>query len=391
MDTNMRKILFFFIILFVTTGFGPVYCDDTQDLILTQLNNADLQDIQQFVDAINKEADGYLPKLNIKEMLLGLFKGNAVTNAKGIINGLVAYMFRETVQNFSLLARILILAVFCAMLQNLHSAFESDTIGKLAYNICYMLIIILAINSFKDAVIIGTDAIDSMVAFMQSLLPTLLTLLMSVGGIASSTVFQPIIFTSITVISTFIKTIIIPIILFSAVLAILNNLSESIQISKLAALLKQFAVGLLGLVLTVFLGIISVQGVAASSLDGVSIQTAKFAVDNFIPIIGGFLKDALDAVVSCSMLIKNGIGIAGLLILLLICIIPLIKMLSIVLIYKISSALIQPILNNQIVNCLNDMGNSMLVIMISVIAVGVMFFMAITVIIGIGNMAVMMR
>ena len=387
----MRKILFFFIILFVTTGFGPVYCDDTQDLILTQLNNADLQDIQQFVDAINKEADGYLPKLNIKEMLLGLFKGNAVTNAKGIINGLVAYMFRETVQNFSLLARILILAVFCAMLQNLHSAFESDTIGKLAYNICYMLIIILAINSFKDAVIIGTDAIDSMVAFMQSLLPTLLTLLMSVGGIASSTVFQPIIFTSITVISTFIKTIIIPIILFSAVLAILNNLSESIQISKLAALLKQFAVGLLGLVLTVFLGIISVQGVAASSLDGVSIQTAKFAVDNFIPIIGGFLKDALDAVVSCSMLIKNGIGIAGLLILLLICIIPLIKMLSIVLIYKISSALIQPILNNQIVNCLNDMGNSMLVIMISVIAVGVMFFMAITVIIGIGNMAVMMR
>jgi stage III sporulation protein AE len=289
------------------------------------------------------------------------------------------------------MGKIIVLAIICALLQNLHGAFEKDTIGKLAYSICYMLIIILAINSFYTAMGLGASTIDTMVSFIQSLVPTLLALLVSVGGITSATVFQPLIFTTISVVTTLIKVLIIPMIYFSAVLSILNNLSETINISRLATLIKQATLGFLGLVLTVFLGIMSVQGIASSSLDSVTLKTAKFAVDNFVPIVGKFLTDALDTVVSCSMLIKNGISVVGLLVLILICIFPLIKMFSIILIYKISSALIQPILDNQIVQCLNDMSNSLLMLLACVIAVGVLFFIAITVIMGVGNMTVMMR
>jgi stage III sporulation protein AE len=289
------------------------------------------------------------------------------------------------------LGKLLILSIFCAILQNLHNAFEEDTIGALAYSLCYILIIIMAVKSFNDAMTIGVHAIDTMVGFMQALLPTLLALLAAVGGITSSAVFQPLLFSSIVLITTLIKVFVMPLILFSAVLSILNNLSDSINISRLASLLKQVAVGALGLVLTAFTGVITVQGIASASVDGATIRTAKFAVDNFIPIVGGFLSDAFDAVVSCSMILKNGIGIAGFLILLLICSFPLIKMLSIVLIYKVTSALIQPILDNQIVQCLNDMSNAMLVLLTCVIAVAVMFFMALTVIMGVGNMAVMVR
>jgi stage III sporulation protein AE len=143
--------------------------------------------------------------------------------------------------------------------------------------------------------------------------------------------------------------------------------------------------------LTVFLGVISVQGVASSSVDGMTIKTAKFAMDKFVPIVGKFLNDAFDTVVSCSMLIKNGIGIAGLIVLLMICLFPLIKIFSIIVIYKVTSALIEPILDNQIVNCLNDMGNSLLIIFSAVVSVGVLFFVFITVIMGVGNMTVMLR
>jgi stage III sporulation protein AE len=219
----------------------------------------------------------------------------------------------------------------------------------------------------------------------------LLTLLAAVGGITSSAVFQPLLFSSIALITTIIKVFIMPLVLFSAVLSILNNLSESVNISRLASLLKQVAVGALGLFLTAFTGVIAVQGIASSSIDGATIRTAKFAVDNFVPIVGKFLSDAFDAVVSCSMILKNGIGIAGFIILLLICSFPLIKMFSIVLIYKVTSALIEPILDNQIVQCLNDMSNAMLILLTCVISVAVMFFMALTVIMGIGNMTVMVR
>jgi stage III sporulation protein AE len=386
----MRKSIAFFMIIILLNIF-TAYCDDTEDILKSQIDNLDISEIEKFVEDINRESDGLVPEVNIKELVLGLFKGNTFENFKDLGRGIASYFFKEVISNLSILGKLLILSIFCAILQNLHNAFEEDTIGALAYSLCYILIIIMAVKSFNDAMTIGVHAIDTMVGFMQALLPTLLALLAAVGGITSSAVFQPLLFSSIVLITTLIKVLVMPLILFSAVLSILNNLSDSINISRLASLLKQVAVGALGLVLTAFTGVITVQGIASASVDGATIRTAKFAVDNFIPIVGGFLSDAFDAVVSCSMILKNGIGIAGFLILLLICSFPLIKMLSIVLIYKVTSALIQPILDNQIVQCLNDMSNAMLVLLTCVIAVAVMFFMALTVIMGVGNMAVMVR
>lgn len=386
----MRKCIAFFMIV-ILLSIGAVHCDDTTDIFQDQLDNLDISEIEKFVDGINKESEGLLQEVNVKELVMGLFKGNTGVDLKDIGKGIANFFFKEVISNFSILGRLLILAIFCAILQNLHVAFEEDSVGRLAYGICYILIVIMSVNSFNDAMGIGVRAIDTMVGFMQALMPTLLALLAAVGGISSSAVFQPLLFSSIALITTFIKVFVMPMILFSAVLSILNNLSDSINISKLASLLKQIAVGALGLVLTAFTGVITVQGIAAASIDGATIRTAKFAVDNFIPIVGSFLSDAFDAVVSCSMILKNGIGIAGFIILLLICCFPLIKMFAIVVIYKATSALIQPIIDNQIVQCLNDMGNAMLTLLTCVIAVAVMFFMALTVIMGIGNMTVMVR
>jgi stage III sporulation protein AE len=387
---NMRKSIAFFAIVILFSIF-IVHCDDTQDIFQSQLDNLDISEIESFIDDINKDSDGLMPEVNVKELVLGLFKGNTIESFKGIGRGIASFFFKEVINNFSIMGKLLILAIFCAILQNLHNAFEEDSIGRLAYGICYILIIIMAVKSFNDAMRIGIDAIDKMAGFMQALLPTLLALLAAVGGITSSAVFQPLLFTSITLLSSFIKIFVMPLILFSAVLSILNNLSDSINISRLASLLKQVGVGALGLVLTAFTGVLAVQGIASVSIDGATIRTAKFAVDNFIPIVGNFLSEAFDAVVSCSLILKNGIGIAGFIILLIICSYPLIKMFSIVLIYKITSALIQPILDNQIVQCLNDMSNAMLVLLTCVIAVAVMFFMSLTVIMGVGNMTVMVR
>ena len=386
----MRRSLLITILVIIMLS-TPVYCDESEGIFSKQLDNIDIAQMQKFADNLSRETQGYMPDINIKKIVLGLFKGNVAVNFKNMFAGMGRYFIKEIIMNFSLLGKIVILAVFCAMLQNLHSAFEGESVGKLAYSICYMLLIILSITSFYTAVKIGTSAIDSMVSFMQSLLPTLLILLASVGGITSATVFQPLIFASISVISTIIKTVVIPMIMFSAVLTLIDNVSETVQISRLSSLIRQFALAIMGVSLTAFVGVVSVQGIAASSADGISIKTAKFAVDKFIPVVGGFLKDAFDTIVSCTHLIKNGVGIAGLLILILVASIPVIKMLAVVIIYKVSSALIQPISDNQLVQCLNDMGNTLMLLLTCVMAVGVMFFVAITIIMGVGNMTVMMR
>ncbi|MDF2591827.1 MAG: Sporulation stage protein [Clostridia bacterium] len=391
MRKNKTKLVILLIFTLIIMLFTNVYADDTDKIIKDQMDALDIDEIQSFADQVNKQADGAMPVIDIKEMIMGLFKGEPIVNVQSLILGLGKLLIKEVILNFNVMGQIIVLAVFCAVLQNLHGAFEGTSVSKLAYSACYILIAIISIKSFMAAMNIGSQAIDTMVNYTQALFPTMIALLVAVGGITSSTVFQPIIFGSISMIITAIKYLVIPLVYFSAVLSLLNNLTEGIKVERLATLLRQFAVGILGVMLTVFLGVISVQGVASSSVDGMTIKTAKFAMDKFVPIVGKFLNDAFDTVVSCSMLIKNGIGIAGLIVLLMICLFPLIKIFSIIVIYKVTSALIEPILDNQIVNCLNDMGNSLLIIFSAVVSVGVLFFVFITVIMGVGNMTVMLR
>lgn len=391
MRRRQIKTALIFIVLIIAMITNVAYADDTSKIVKEQLDTLDIDEIQKFADQVNKEANGAMPSIDIKKTVMGLLKGEPIVNVENLVAALGKMLVKEVVINFNVMGQIIVLAVFCAILQNLHGAFEGTNVGKLAYNACYILIAIIAIKSFNTAMNIGNEAIDTMVSYTQALFPTLIALLVSVGGITSSTVFQPIIFGSISLIVTAIKYFILPLVYFSAVLSLLNNLSESIKVDKLASLLRQVAVGVMGVLLTIFLGVISVQGVASSSIDGAAIKTAKFAMDKFVPIVGKFLNDAFDTVVSCSLLIKNGIGIVGLVVLLMICLYPLIKIFSIIAIYRITGALIEPILDNQIVKCLNDMSKSLLIIFTAVISVGVLFFIFITVIMEVGNMTVMLR
>lgn len=90
-----------------------------------------------------------------------------------------------------------------------------------------------------------------------------------------------------------------------------SNISERFQVSKMSGLMKQWSMALMGLFFTVFLGFLSVQGIAGSVADGVALRTAKFATGAFVPVLGKMFADALDAVVGTSLLLKNVVGLVG--------------------------------------------------------------------------------
>lgn len=370
---------------------APEELNSPENIIMDQINKLDTGDLQQIMDTINRDLDEYLPKLNLKEFVLKLLRGEAVLSFKELIRAALRFLFKEVFANWKLLGQIIVLSTIYAMLSNLQSAFESDVVGRLAYSVCYLVIITLTIKSFLIAITIGKETIDVMVNFMQALLPILLALLLAMGGVTASGFFQPILLGAIGFIGTVVKTIVLPLIFFSAVLAIVNNFSTKIQITKLAGLLKQVAAMILGFILTAFVGIISIQGITSASVDGVTIRTAKFAVDKFIPIVGGFLSDAMDTVIGCSLLLKNAIGAIGLISVFLICLIPMVKILALIIIYKLCAAIIEPIAQGQLVDCLNQMSNSLVLLFATVSSIAIMFFITITIIVGTGTMTLMMR
>lgn len=385
----MRKTVIIIMIIILSTK--TVYGDGLESLIHSQMETIDIQEMQDIIDRINAENNNILSDLNINTLIKSSFNSGQAFNIKALLKNIWRYVMAELFINIGLLGKIIILSIFCAVLQNFHTGFQGESIGKIAYGICYIIITILAMQSFSIVSKTCFDTIDLIVTFMQSLLPILITLLLSVGGITSFSLLQPVVYTSLTVITTFIKTVVIPMVIFSSILSIISNISDKVRISKLASLIRGTAIALLGIILTVFTGIISIQGLASASMDGVMAKTAKFTVDNFIPIIGDFLSEAFDTVIGCTLMVKNGISIIGLIILVFIVLLPVIKILAIFLSYKLSAALIQPIIDNELVQSLNDIGNSVFVLLCCMASVGILFFIAITIIMGIGNVSIMMR
>ncbi|WP_066637593.1 stage III sporulation protein AE [Desulfolucanica intricata] len=389
----MHKLYVFLLITIFILFPGAVFAEQPVNSpnVEEQLSALDMHQVEQFVQRLDSEIQSAVPHIDFKEMVVNLFKGELDWQPSDLFNNLLAYLFREVVANLALLGKLIVLAIICAILKNLMDAFDRGTTGKLAYGVSYMVLITLAVGSFGLVVNIGREAVDNMVIFMQALLPLLLTLLTAMGGIASAAIAHPIILAATSVIGTLIKNIIFPLIFFAAILSIVSNLSEKFQISKLADLMKTSGLILMGLFSTVFLGILAVQGVAGAVSDGVAIRTAKFASDAFIPVVGGMFSEALEAVISSSLLLKNAIGIAGLIIIFLLTIFPLLKIISVAFIYKLAAALIQPVGDSQMVDCLNGLGNSLLTVFAAVATVGLLFFFTLAIVVGIGDLTVMLR
>ncbi|MGV8145059.1 MAG: stage III sporulation protein AE [Alkaliphilus sp.] len=396
----MRRIILLAYILFYMFT-NAVYAEEahetsdsivnTEAIILEQLDKLDVGNITEIMDSINRDLDDYFPKIDYREYIIKIIKGEATFNFTDVVEGSFRLLFREVMVNWNLLVQIIILSLVYAILSNLQSSFENKTISKLAYNVCYLMIASLVIKSFFIAINIGKEAIEMMVAFMQVLTPIVLTLILTMGGLTTATFFHPILFGGIGFIGTIIKSVVLPLLIFSAVLSVVSNLSTKIQISRLANLFKQTAIALLGFILTIFIGIISIQGIAAASVDGIGLRTTKFAIERFIPIVGGFLSDAMDTVIGCTLVLKNGIGALGFLVIFLICLLPIIKILSLVVVYRLCIAIIEPIAEKQLIDFLSQMSNTLLVLFAAVVAVAVMFFITIAVVVSTGNITLMMR
>ncbi|MGI6703379.1 MAG: stage III sporulation protein AE [Clostridia bacterium] len=362
-----------------------------EGLIEQQVENLNLGDVQRVLESLNREVEDYMPSINATRLVKGLVRGDVGLSPSEVLTGMGRYLFAQVLANINLLAKLVVLSIAYAILCNIQDSFGNGTVSELARITCMLVLTAIAVQSFWAALKVGSATIDSMVVFMQVFLPTLLALLAVMGGITSMALLQPVLAVSIGFFSTLFKDILLPVIFFSAILAIVNNISEKFHLSKLASLLKQGCVVLIGLVLTVFIGIMTIQGVTAATVDGVSIRTAKFAADNFVPIVGGFFSDAVDTIVGCSLLIKNAVGAFGLIALFTIIAFPVLKIISLVVIYKVCAAVIEPVAEGQLVRCLNEMAGSLLLLFATVASVALMFFISVTIIIGAGNAALMMR
>ncbi|MFA6808702.1 MAG: stage III sporulation protein AE, partial [Eubacteriales bacterium] len=177
---------------------------------------------------------------------------------------------------------------------------------------------------------------------------------------------------------------------FSVILKLFNNISSEFKLGKLADLLEFGGKLAIGFVMTIFIGVMSVEGVTGGIADGVALRTAKYSAD-LVPVVGKYFKDAVELVVGSGLLLKNALGIVAMFAIVAILMTPILKIIAMIFTFKISSALVEPLGEKQLADSLQDISKGLIYILVAVSSVGVMFFITIAIVIGTGNLSVMLR
>jgi len=256
-------------------------------------------------------------------MLNSAIKGKI--DNKTIYKKIINLLGKEVKTGIKSLVSILIIIVIHSILKSISENLQNDNVSKMIYYVQYIAIVTVIMNNFSNVITMVKETATNLVGFMNSLVPILVSLMLYTGSITTSSILEPAILFMINFIGNIIQSFLIPAVLIAATLSIVSKIGDKVQIDKISKTFNSGIIWILGVILTTFVGVISLEGTLSSSIDGITAKTAKAIVSSSIPIVGKILGDAVDTVLGCGIILKNAIGVIGVVIIIGICIMPIIK------------------------------------------------------------------
>ena len=385
----MKKILLHILILFVLASFpfSKVNAESLTSQMIQQ--EKETFGISSFIDETKKYTNDFFEDMNISDVINSAITGKIDNNK--ILKKLLKIFGKEIVSSLKTIIAVLVIVLIHSIIKAVADNLETSNISKTIYYVQYILIVTIVMSNFSDLILSITNTIQNLVGFMNSLVPLLITLMIYTGNIATSSLLEPIILIIIEFISNIILTLILPGVSIITALMVVSKLSDKVQIGKLTKFLKSSIVWFLGIILTVFVGVVSLEGTLASSVDGITAKTAKAAVSSMIPVVGKILGDSVDSVLGCGLVLKNALGVVGVIIIIGICATPIIKLSVLTIMYSLSSAIIEPLADEKIVKLLEDFSGIFKLLLGILCAVAVLLIIGTTLVIKISNSGMMYR
>jgi len=342
----------------------------------------DFSDVERILQAIDDDIAEYIPHMDVGGLFRSIAQGTLRADAGQILNGILRYFFHEAQANARLLGALIALSVMSALVANLQAGFGNDTVAKLAYSACHLVLITLATGSFGVAMGVAQRAVADLLSVMRALLPTLIILVAGSGAPVTAGLLSPLMISTLQVVAGIVSSVVLPLVLFCAVLEIVSHVWESINLSGVIGLIRLAANTVLGLTLAVYLGVAAVQKAAGSVSDNVTLRTAKFLSNTFVPVVGKMFSDAAELVLSSSSVLRAAVGAAGALAVFLVVVFPIAKILAAVFVYRFAAALVEPLGSKSIVSCLNGIAHSLVMMCVCLGAVAMMLWVSLAMLAG---------
>lgn len=360
------------------------------ELIEEQIEAVPTHDLEAFLQTLDADLQQYVPEFDLRRMVLDP-EGGVRFNLSEMIGFLLSRLANELVVGSALLVQLVAVAILAALLHSLATAFGNKGVHELAFLVAMMALLFLGVQTFRTAVDVANVSISNMVGFMHAMLPLMATLLAAVGGITSAAIFHPMLVALVAGVATLVQSVIFPLAFIGVIVAVIGKIAGDFPVDRLAGLARQWSMTLLGLCFIVFMAFLSVRGAIGPVADGLGVRAAKFLTGTFVPVVGSRIADAMEVVVGGSLLIKNAIGAFGMVVVFVVTALPAVKLFSLLVIFRVATALVEPVSEKRLVEALNSLGDGLALILACVLTTALMFFIAVTVLITLGNVTVVMR
>ena len=221
---------------------------------------------------------------------------------------------------------------------------------------------------------------------IEIIFPILLTLIAAIGANTTATTFQPLLVIISSGIAKLFTYILLPLFVFSIIFGVVGNLSKNVKMDKFSKFFSSLFNWIVGIVFTMFVAFLTIHGLTVSSIDTISFKTAKFAIKSYVPLLGGYLSDGINVIISSSVLIKNAVGVSGLIVMIGTIFMPIIKIILVVLLLKLSSAILEPICDKETPDFLYAISKSLSMLIVSIMAVALMYMITTSLLLSCSNL-----
>lgn len=304
---------------------------------------------------------------------------NIIDNMRSIINGDIEgidsywqYLWQLVNTNIVTVMPTMITLFAVAVLTSLVSksnGFLSQSTSNVTYFVGFVVIMSTIVVLLYSLIADVYSLLSSVSQLLDVAMPVILTLMIANSAVVTAKVYQPAVVILSSSIVKIIGTVVLPLLSVGLVFGICSNISDNVKVDKVSDTLNSMASWILGIMFMLFFSFMTVQGITAMSIDGVSIRAAKFATKNYIPLLGGYLSDGFDLIVASTTLIKNSFGLVLLLAVFGMAIVPLINILVCKFGLMMVASIGQPIMDDRFVKLLNGIGKNLTMVAVTVVAV----------------------
>lgn len=352
-----RKLVCVAVVLQILILKMPAYAAEEELAQIQSQTEQNLLDEFDF-DELDESLKSLFPeqKLTFRDVTETFLKGDMEGAWQMVVQYVadqISYEFRNNKRN---LIYMLLLAIVAAVFTNFSGALKNKQVSQISFYVLYMLLITLCLNTFRIAMTGMEARMEMLTEFMRLLCPGYFLAVAFASGSSSALMFYNLVLLLIYLVEVLLLRFILPVINVYIMVQVMNYMLGEEVLSEFGELLKKLVLWSLKTLLGIVVGINAIQGLLAPVMDSLKRSTVLKTVEG-IPGIGNTFGSMTDVVLGTAVLIKNGIGVAGALIVILACIVPVVQMLFLCFFYKLAAALVQPVSDKRITGCISSVSS----------------------------------